>query len=67
MLDLLRRREMPPTGRELGDARHVWEGDDAAVLGVAAELALSLERGACYGAVCGGRLASRQARPRARV
>jgi len=48
MLDLLRRREMPPAGRELGNSRHVWEGDDSAVLGTDAELALSLKRGACH-------------------
>ena len=32
---------MPPAGREFGDARHSREGDDAAVFGADAELALS--------------------------
>ena len=42
MLDLLRRREMPPAARKIGDARHVREGDNAAVLGADAELACRL-------------------------
>jgi len=42
MLDLLRRREMPPAGRKIGDARHVWEGDDASILSASAKFALSL-------------------------
>ena len=39
---------MPPPAREIGDARHAREGDDAAVFGADAELALSLERRACH-------------------
>jgi len=35
-------------GREIGDARHVGEGDDAAVVVADAELALSLEGRACH-------------------
>jgi hypothetical protein len=37
---------MPPPTREIGDARHVEEDDNAAVVGADAGLALSLERGA---------------------
>jgi hypothetical protein len=48
MLDLLCRREIPPAGRQIGNARHVTEGNDAAVLGADAELALRLRRGACH-------------------
>ena len=48
MLDLLRRRVMPPVGREIGDARHLGKGNDAAVSETDALLALSLERGACH-------------------
>jgi hypothetical protein len=44
MFDLGSRRPMPPTRREIGDARHVGEGDNAAVVGADAGLALSLER-----------------------
>jgi hypothetical protein len=64
----LRYREMPPTGREIGDARHVRKGDDAAVLETDALLARSFERGACHrpenvaGTPRGGKHA-----PRARV
>jgi hypothetical protein len=47
VFDLLRRRPMPPSAREIGDARHAGEGDNAAVVGADAELALSLERRAC--------------------
>jgi hypothetical protein len=47
VFDLLRRRPMPPPAREIGDARHVKEGDNAAFVGTNAGLALSLERGAC--------------------
>ena len=36
---------MPPAGREFGDARHSREGNNAAVFGPDAELALSLEWG----------------------
>ena len=39
MLDLLRCGEMAPAGRKIGDARHVWEGDDAAVVETDALLA----------------------------
>jgi hypothetical protein len=31
---------MPPVRREVGDTRHVWEGDDTANLGADAELQL---------------------------
>jgi hypothetical protein len=48
VLDLLRRRPMPPPAWEIGDARHTWENDDVVVLVADAELALSLERGACH-------------------
>jgi hypothetical protein len=48
MLDLLCGREMPPPVREIRDAWHARERDDSAVLLVDAELALSLERGACH-------------------
>ena len=40
---------MPPPAREIGDARHVGEGDNATILVADAELALSLERRACHG------------------
>lgn len=43
VLDLLRRREIPPAGRQIGNSRHVREGDNSAVLGADAELALSFE------------------------
>ena len=48
MLDLLCRREIPPAWRQIGNAQHVREGNDAVVLGADAELALSFERGACH-------------------
>src|SRR5215469_15274597 len=48
MLDLFCRRPVPPAGWKLGDWRHAWERDNAAVLSAYAELALSLERGACH-------------------
>jgi hypothetical protein len=53
VLDLLRRRPMLPPAREIGDAGHAREGDNAAVIGADAELALSLKRGACHGPVPG--------------
>src|SRR5262245_25877047 len=48
MLDLFCRRPVPPAGWKLGGSRHAWERDNAAVLSAYAELALSLERGACH-------------------
>ena len=48
MLDLLCRREIPPAERQIGNARHVRERDEAAVFSPDAELALSLERRACH-------------------
>ena len=48
VLDLLRRREMSPAGRQIGNARHVRESDDAAVVETDALLAHSLERRACH-------------------
>ena len=42
MVDLLCCREMPPTGRKVGDARHVREGNDAAVVETDALFARSL-------------------------
>ena len=48
MLDLLRRREMSPAGRQIGNARHVRESDDAAVVETDALLARLLERRACH-------------------
>jgi hypothetical protein len=48
VFDLLRRRPVAPAGREIGGTRHVGEGDNAAVRPADAELALSLERGACH-------------------
>ena len=49
MLDLLCCREMPPAGRKVGNARHVWESENAAVVSANAEFTLSFERGACHG------------------
>ena len=48
MLDLLCRREMTPARRQIRDTRHGGEGNDAAVFGADAGLALSLERRACH-------------------
>jgi hypothetical protein len=48
VLDLLCHREMPPARRQIGDARHSREGNNAAVFGPDAELALSLERRAWH-------------------
>src|SRR6516225_3265355 len=48
MIDLLRYREMSPAGRNIGDARHVWEGNDAAVVETDALFARALERRACH-------------------
>jgi hypothetical protein len=48
MLDLRCCREMPPPARKIRDARHVWEGDNAAVVVADAELALSLQRSAVH-------------------
>src|SRR6516225_8088113 len=48
VLDLLCRGEMPPAGRQIGNARHVWEGDNAAVFETDALLACSFERRACH-------------------
>jgi len=39
---------MPPAGRQVGDARHAREGDDAAIVETDALLARSLERGASH-------------------
>ena len=68
MLDLLRRREMPPARRQIGDRRHVWVGDHAAFGETDALLALSLERGACHrlGYVADARCRGKR-EPRARV
>jgi hypothetical protein len=49
MFDLLCRRKMPPAGREIGNARHIWETDDPTVVETDTLLARSLERGACLG------------------
>jgi hypothetical protein len=54
VLDVLRRGEMPPVARQLGDTWHAWEGDDPAVFGANAELSRSLQRRACHCAACGG-------------
>jgi len=68
MLDLLRRREMPPAGRQVGDPRHEWESNDAAIVEADAELARSLEWGACHLArVCGRRVVRASAHPLARA
>src|SRR5215831_4177752 len=48
MLDLFCRRQIAPAGWKLGGSWHAWERDNAAVLSAYAELALSLERGACH-------------------
>ena len=48
MLDLLCCREMPPAGRKVGNARHVWESENAAVVSANAEFTLSFEQGACH-------------------
>ena len=68
MLDLLRRREMPPAGRKVGDARHVGEGNKAAVVETDAELARALERRSCHRLryVAGASRRGKQ-KPRARV
>ena len=44
MLDLLCRREMPPVGLQIGDARHASKRYETAGIGADAQLALSLER-----------------------
>jgi len=48
MLNLGGRREMPPAGWEIADARHVGESDDAAIVETDTLLACSLEWGACH-------------------
>jgi hypothetical protein len=55
VLDFLSGAEIPPLAREFRDTRHVGQGDDTAILGADAGLALSLERRACMARVCGGR------------
>ena len=69
VFDLLRRRPMPPHAREIGDARHVGKGDDAAIVGADAEFALPLEGGAWHrlGYVAGGRRFGKRALSRACV
>jgi hypothetical protein len=47
-----RRRPMLPPAREIGDARHVGESDNAAIRGADAGLALSLEGRACHLTLC---------------
>lgn len=47
--------------REIVDARHVGEGDNAAVVAADAELALSLERRGCHRLGYDGRPAPRRA------
>ena len=68
VLDLLCHREMPPARRQIGDARHSREGNNAAVFGPDAELALSLERRSCHRLryVAGASRRGKQ-KPRARV
>ena len=46
VFDFLSGPELLPAAREFRDARLAGEGNDAAVLGADAELALSLDRGA---------------------
>jgi hypothetical protein len=48
MFDLLCPREMTSARRELEDARHVWESDNAGVGETDTLLACSLERRACH-------------------
>jgi len=48
MLDLLRRREAPPARRKIGYRRHVWEGDNTAVVETDALFARSLQARACH-------------------
>ena len=63
VLELLCRRPGAPGARAVpaADRTQLGETDEVAILVADAELALSLERGACHGAVCGGHQGSRQA------
>jgi len=63
VFELLCRRPSAPVARAVpaADRTQLRETDEVAILVADAELALSLERGACHGAVCGGHQGSRQA------
>ena len=52
MVDLLCCREMPPAGRQIGDARHVGEGDNSAVIETDALLRNRLSGEPAIGLVC---------------
>jgi len=52
---LLRRRPMLSAAREIGGARHVGEGDNAAVVGADAELRCRLSGEPAIGLGMGGR------------